>query len=349
MHLKVIVEKSSQITHAFIICNVICLFVVVHFAHKKTFIPPGTRLRYGFSTAPNCTRCSSVGIGKRMIRPTLHGIGNHLFYYSAIMYVAWLTGRRPCILSKSRDVLIKRVFDVDIPLVDIKTSGCPIYKFQHHCCGVYDKRMKELVHISKNTTLELRGFFQTWKYAEPIAMQLRQQLKFKNKITEFVTNFLSTCVPPGWSKLEFVRVGIHVRRGDFFHKGPKQIGFNTADEWYLTQAMNYFVDRFPRIQFIVASDDISWCQKHVNVSVFNNTNVNITFSVKHNAAQDLALLATCNHTVMTTGSYSWWAAWLANGIAVYYANFPKRRSHLSRLYHSEEYYHPNWVGIDDVK
>jgi len=131
------------------------------------------------------------------------------------MYVAWQTGRRPCILSKSRHVLLNRVFDVDIPLLDIKTFGCPIYKFNHRCCGVYDKRMRELVNINKNTSLELHGFFQTWKYAEPIAIQLRQQLKFKKEITEFVANFLSTRVPLGWSNLEFVRVGIHVRRGDF--------------------------------------------------------------------------------------------------------------------------------------
>ena len=83
--------------------------------------------------------------------------------------------------------------------------------------------------------------------------------------------------------------------------------------------------------------------------MFNKTSINITFSVRHNAAQDLAILASCNHTVMTTGSYSWWAAWLANGTAVYYADYPTRGSYLSRLFRSEDYYHPKWIGIDDGK
>jgi len=113
--------------------------------------------------------------------------------------------------------------------------------------------------------------------------------------------------------------------------------------------MNYFAESFPRIQFIVASDDIPWCQKHMNLSMFRKTSINITFSVRHNAAQDLALLASCNHTVMTTGTYGWWAAWLANGIAVYYARFPKKGSILGRLFRSDQYYHPNWIGIDDAK
>ena len=60
--------------------------------------------------------------------------------------------------------------------------------------------------------------------------------------------------------------------------------------------------------------------------MFNKTNVNITFSVQHSAGQDLALLASCDHTVMATGTFSWWAAWLANGTTVYYANFPRRGS-----------------------
>lgn len=116
--------------------------------------------------------------------------------------------------------------------------------------------------------------------------------------------------------------------------------------------MSYFVERFPRVQFIIASDDIKWCCQHLTVAMFNklNTaNVNITFSVKHNAAQDLALLARCNHTVVTTGSFSWWAAWLANGITIYYAKYPTRRTLLGNLYLKNDYYPPHWIAIDDPR
>jgi len=106
--------------------------------------------------------------------------------------------------------------------------------------------------------------------------------------------------------------------------------------------MTHFVRLFPRVQFLVASNDIRWCQQHVK---FNSSGVNVTFSVGHSAGQDLALLASCNHTVMTTGTYSWWAAWLANGITVYYANYPRRGSWLSTKIDKNDYYHPDWIGL----
>ena len=80
--------------------------------------------------------------------------------------------------------------------------------------------------------------------------------------------------------------------------------------------------------------------------MFNKTDVNITFSVNHNTGQDLALLASCDHTVMTTGTFSWWAAWLANGTTVYCADYPKRGSWLStKIQRSTEYYYPDWIGM----
>ena len=224
--------------------------------------------------------------------------------------------------------------------------GCPLYKFTPRGVGVYDPRVTSLVNISENQSLLLKGPFQSWKYAHPVADQLRQRLRFRRELTEFVADFLTGNVPPGWTALKFVRVGVHVRRGDFLGAWARSRGFTVAGKSYLQRAMGYFVERFGQVQFIVASNDIRWCQKHVTSSMFNKTNVNITFSVKHNAGQDLALLASCNHTVMTTGTYGWWAAWLANGITVYYANFPKRGSRLSTQTRINEFYHPDWIAID---
>jgi len=69
--------------------------------------------------------------------------------------------------------------------------------------------------------------------------------------------------------------------------------------------------------------------------------------VGQSAGEDLALLASCDHTVITTGTFGWWAAWLANGITVYYANHPRHGSQLSSMIHHDDYYPPQWIGIDD--
>jgi len=287
------------------------------------------------------SRCSYVGFE---IPKTGNRLGNHLFYYSGVMYVASLTGRRPCIWTKSTNTLLNSVFDVDIERVDIKTLACPLYKFTQRKVGVYDRRVEALVNRSHNESLSLKGAFQSWKYIEPIAERLRQQLTFRRKLMEFVAKFWNNSVPPGWNGLQFVRVGVHVRRGDFLGGWARSRGFTVANERYLQRAIGYFVRRFRRVQFVVTSDDIRWCQKHME---FNSSSVNVTFSVGHNTGQDLALLASCDHIVMTTGTYSWWAAWLANGITVYYANYPKRGSWLRIQMDDDDYYHPNWIGLDD--
>ena len=294
----------------------------------------------------NGSRCKLVGFANT----TPGRLGNYMFFYAGVMYVAWLTGRSPCFWTKPHRPVrrdLYEVFDLDIKRINVKTLGCPFHTFKQEGVYTYDKRVESLIGINDNVSLWLRGHFCSWKYTQPIASQLRQRLRFRKELTEFAADFLATSVPPGWTGLEFVRVGVHVRRGDYLAALAQSRGVTVAGERYLQRAMSYFVGRFPRVQFIVASNDIPWCQKHVKLSMFNSTDVNITFSVKHNAGQDLALLASCDHTVMTTGTFSWWAAWLANGTTVYYANFPRRGSWLSDRIRSKDIYHPDWIGFRD--
>jgi len=317
----------------------ICTVAVVYFTNRLT--------RDDTSDSQKSSgRCNYVGFS---IPTTGNGLGNHLFYYSAVTYVAWLTGRRPCIWTKSGRRVRNRldeVFDLELKRLDAGTLRCPLHTFAQKGVYVYDKRVQSLIGISTNESLRLAGAFASWKYTNPVAGQLRRQLRFRRELDEFVADFFARSVPRGWTALRFVRVGVHVRRGDFLGAWARSRGFTVAGERYLRRAMGYFVERFGRVQFVVASNDIRWCEKHVTLSMFNQTDVDITYSVNHSAGQDLALLASCDHTVMTTGTYGWWAAWLANGITVYYANFPKRGSRLSTQTRINEFYHPDWIAID---
>jgi len=332
------VLKPSTDTYYVIslICILICATGILYLANIKSTSTAESKPVLQKTTLRR-SKCSFVGFEIPK--------ANHLFYYSAVMYVSWLTGRRPCFRTTLRQTRLEKVFDVYIRHFDASMSKCPVVKFDMPGTGIYDRRVKFVVNVNKTKFLLLRGYFQSWKFAEPIASQFRQKLKFRQKITKFVANFLARNVPPGWTTQQFVRVGVHVRRGDFLSRMWTGMGTTTASERYLQRAMRYFVERFPRVQFIVASDDIPWCQKHVKLSVFNKTNVNITLSVRHKAGQDLALLASCDHTVMTTGTFSWWAAWLANGTTVYCANYPRRGSLLSSKIRRSDYYRPGWIGM----
>ena len=219
-------------------------------------------------------------------------------------------------------------------------------RFRHMLVYAFNPRVKTLIDVPSNQSIMLVGSFASWRYTHPVANRLRRTLSFHRELVQFAAKFLSFNVPPGWTAFSFLRVGVHVRRGDFLRPGRIRKGFTTATSLYLRRALGYFVDRFARIQFIVASNDIPWCRDHIQSATWPHNRVNITFSEGHSTGEDLALLASCNHTVITTGTFSWWAAWLVNGTTVYYADFPRRGSTLGRRSNIEDYYPPNWIRIN---
>lgn len=241
---------------------------------------------------------------------------------------------------------MNRVFDLDVLRVGSE-DRCPAYRYRDTLVYAYSPRVKSLVGVASNRSILLSGFFCSWKYVDPVAVRLRRALRFRRKFVRFAARFLSRNAPPGWAASSYVRVGVHVRRGDYLLPRRIRKGFTTATPAYLRRAVGYFVERFARIQFVVASNDVPWCRKYVRSSTWDASRVNVTFSEGHSAGEDLALLASCNHTVVTTGTYGWWAAWLADGITVYYANFPRHGSSLGNRSRVHEYYPPNWIGFGD--
>lgn len=71
----------------------------------------------------------------------------------------------------------------------------------------------------------------------------------------------------------------------------------------------------------------------------------VVFSEDHGTEEDLAILSACNHTIMTVGTFGWWAGYLAGGITVYYRSFPPEDSELHSLFSREDHFPPDWVGF----
>ncbi|XP_052086627.1 uncharacterized protein LOC127723951 [Mytilus californianus] len=62
---------------------------------------------------------------------------------------------------------------------------------------------------------------------------------------------------------------------------------------------------------------------------------------------DMCVLSKCNHSIMTVGSFGWWAAWLANGTAIYYKNVAKHNSSFRNDFSADmtDYFYPGWIGF----
>ena len=131
------------------------------------------------------------------------------------------------------------------------------------------------------------------------------------------------------------------------------------------------------VVFVVCSDDMLWSQEHFRsaalrvaqkLNSFNATEDEFHFSVRKDgektaahrplsvnvfaiyspgvsSERDLALMSYCNHTIMTVGTFGWWAGYLAGGITVYYKDFPAPGGNLERWFSRDDFFPPEWVGL----
>jgi galactoside 2-L-fucosyltransferase 1/2 len=129
-------------------------------------------------------------------------------------------------------------------------------------------------------------------------------------------------------------IGLHIRRSDFTRPDINQ----ASSDDYVFFAIKYYTRRYSNAKFLVASDDKSYCK-----NLFRNySNIFLT-PESFTAGDDLIALSVCQHSIATGGTYSWWAAYLANGHVVHDKVYPPGCSR-------REQYYPPWFMIDgDVR
>ena len=220
----------------------------------------------------------------------------------------------------------------------------------------YKKELHDM--FSKNTSIFLSGYLQSWRYFHHRESELRSQFIFNKNIQKDVDIFLHAAAQI-WRNLTINKnkdnstgdgisqsviphfIGIHVRRGDFLEEPYATHGYTVPGTLYFTRAVQHMADLFKNVVFVVASDDMLWSK--ANIAPDRHI---VVFSSFTKANQDMCLLASCNHTIMSTGTYSWWGAWLAGGHTVYPKGFPRPGSQLMRQFTKEDFYLPGWVELN---
>lgn len=270
------------------------------------------------------------------------GLGNQMFTFAAVVYVAELT-EREIIIPRAHKA--KRLFEVFEMKVKREQIICPCYTFSEKLIS-YDERINVMITdttVMTKNSLVLRGYFQSWKYLTLVNERIRQIFRFKQRYTDFATEMFKSNSHFGW-KSDFIRVGIHNRRGDFA-LAAKSSGYSTAPESYFRNAMKYFTDRYEQVQFFVASQDKLWTMQHI-VSDNTSANVNVVYLFDNAPGEDMAVLSMCDHVIVSSGTFGWWAAWLAQGTTIYYAKYPYPHSSLDLAMKNADYYPPHWISME---
>lgn len=137
------------------------------------------------------------------------------------------------------------------------------------------------------------GYYQSIKYFDEYKDIIQKELKINSpvmnsnkKIYNDIEKSNSVCV--------------HIRRGDY-------IGTNhqVCDEQYYYKAIKLMKSKVDNPKFFIFSDDIEWVKKNMkfeeNVIFVEGNNPNY---------EELRLMYTCKHFIISNSSFSWWAQYL---------------------------------------
>lgn len=166
----------------------------------------------------------------------------------------------------------------------------PILNYFGFYC-VPDGYMDLQESTSKNQVMV--GYYQSLKYFDKYKEILKEELTVKEKVS-----------PKNKKILENIEknnsVCIHIRRGDY-------VGSNhqvCTVEYYL-KAIQEIKKHVNNPKFFVFSDDISWVKQNINFKE------NVTYIDGNNPNyEELRLMYSCKHFIISNSSFSWWAQYL---------------------------------------
>ena len=167
----------------------------------------------------------------------------------------------------------------------------------------YDEKV-----LGMRGSLYLDGYWQSPRYFEPIAEEIRKDFRVKTEPgpgnKEMAERILSTNA-----------VSLHVRRGDYTANAKTQSIHGGCSTAYYEAAVRRVCELEGDVCFFVFSDEIEWARQHLNLP---GKPVFVDLNSALNNYDDLRLMSLCRHHIIANSSFSWWGAWLGrpDGITI---------------------------------
>jgi hypothetical protein len=175
------------------------------------------------------------------------------------------------------------------------------------------------------------GYWQSWRYVEPIASYLRKEISPNFGLSKSTKHYINIV-----SQQNAVFMG--VRRGDYVANLKTKRHFGTFDEDYYKRGIQYIKERVNNPVFYLFSDDIKWVKDNMEfgVEVFYREIEQQTSDI-----EELFLMGSCKHAIIVNSTFNWWGAWLIennNKIVVAPKNWFADRSEIDII-------PENWVRL----
>ena len=152
--------------------------------------------------------------------------------------------------------------------------------------------------LNFNKAVVLEGYWQSENYFFAIRQLLLNELTLKDELITVPFLALKNEMQDSNS------VAIHVRRGDYVSNPVVANEFGICSQNYYLNAIQYMKEQLQNPQFYVFSDDLQWCKLNFKDDGY------LHFVSKFEDYQDLMLISSCQHQIISNSTFSWWGAWL---------------------------------------
>ncbi|MDR1263231.1 MAG: alpha-1,2-fucosyltransferase [Oscillospiraceae bacterium] len=143
----------------------------------------------------------------------------------------------------------------------------------------------------------IRGF-QGYKYFDCIKQLIMDEIRYMGKLRS------ENSVMRSRIKESRNAVCVHVRRGDFVNRKDY---CSICTKAYYNSAINMLTKATPDPVFFVFSDSMGWAKKSI---AFPESTVFVENNGENDAAEELELMRSCKHFIISNSSFSWWAQYL---------------------------------------
>ena len=270
-------------------------------------------------------------------------LGNNL-YHLATSYAIAQMNHRKLVLTPSYIDKIKTL--LNISCLDVETATVPngINTVGAYRNGVYVNNYDPaLLRHLNDRDVELI-YIRVMRYFLPYGSLIRNHMVINDNLVKSTQQFLHSLQVAPHSTF----VGIHVRRGDRAGSKLKKRGQLIPRQKFFKNAMTYYLSKYTNVIFIVCSDDMEWSKEYIHEFMLNSAALfTIHFSPGASAEWDMTLLAQCNHSIMSVGTFGWWGAWFAGGETIYFNHSAREGTAMHQNFRPENFFWPTWIGMDD--
>ena len=189
----------------------------------------------------------------------------------------------------------------------------------------YDNVRDEKLHTGK--AINIGDFPNEVQHFAEYLPDLRRRFTLKERFRKRAEESLqSELLHRGVGQSDVTWVGVHNRRGDYRDHLASLYGLQLLEADYFHRAMRRFNSEYTNVIFIIVTDDMEWAETNLmfpglQVAFAGHSKV-LQKDIHHPLAaaddigDDLALLAACNHTILSYGTFGQWGALLAGGKVV---------------------------------